>query len=208
MKRIFPKLTKQIGLKEPNLEADEYEVLIWYRQGLRFGDAQAVYVLHKTEKLFTVVKYIIDSNQRGFQSAKRWKPTVTTTLALWQRLLKQNILTLPNESTVFDRLYPKSRPSPPVDTVQTGMQADGSFTVKGYRTERRRSLFTDGDSYSFELFGPNNYRVYSYSNPDAYLRDEPKCEELQNVVGILNDLNLLFRSDKLGKEQAKAINKD
>ncbi|GAB4048333.1 hypothetical protein GCM10028810_34450 [Spirosoma litoris] len=205
---MYPKLAEQIGLKYPDLKEDEYEVRIWYRAGLLYGDSQTAYVLHKTEKRFTIVKYIIQSNQQGFQFAKRRKPKVTITPTLWQRFLRQNILTLPNESIVFDRLYPKPKPRPPIDTVGAGMQADGSFTVKGYKPERRRSLFTDGDGYSFELFGPSNYRVYHYSNPDAYLKDDPQCEELQNVVGILDDLSLLFRTDKIGREKAKVINEE
>lgn len=207
-KRVFPKLTEQIGLKSPDLMTDEYEVRIWFSGGLRYGDAQAAYVLRKTQKRFTVVKYIINSDEQGFQSAKRRKPVVTTTLALWQRFLKQNILTLPDDSVVFNRLYPKSRPPSLVDTVRAGMQADGSFTVKGHRTLRRRSLISDGDIYSFEVFGSYSYHVYSYSNPHLYLKYEPKCEELQNVVGILDDLKLLFSADKVEKEKAKAINEN
>ncbi|GAB3779126.1 hypothetical protein GCM10028818_29380 [Spirosoma horti] len=208
VKRVFPKLAEQIGLKDPDLKTDEYEVRIWFSGGLQYGDAQAAYVLRKTQKWFTVVKYIINSDERGFRSVKRWKPAVTVTLAFWQRLLKQNILTLPDDSVVFDRLYPKLRPMSLVDTVQAGMEADGSFTVKGHRTARRRNLISDGDIYSFEVFGLHSYRVYSYSNPDLYLRDEPKCEELQNVVDIIDDLKLLFSSDKVGREKAKAINEN
>jgi hypothetical protein len=203
---MFPKLTEQIGLKTPKLKVNEYEIRIWNRQGLRYGEAQMAYVLRRTKKKFTILKYIINSDQHGFQFATILKPTVTAKPILWERLLKRSILTLPDQSVVFERLYPKVKPR--TDTTQVKMEADGSFTIKGYISQRRRTLVSDGEVFSFEVFSVDSYRVYHYSNPDVYLRDNPQNEEIKNIVGILNDLSVVFRSDKLAREQAKAINKD
>lgn len=205
-KKRFEKLAEQIGLKEPNQKADGYEVRIWNRQALRYGDAQMAYVLRKTKKRFTIEKYVINSNQQGFQFATRFKPTVTIRPTLWERLLKRNILTLPDQAFVFERLYPK--PEPHKDTTRTRMEADGSFTIIGYKKPKRQPMIGDGEGYSFELFSANGYRVYHYGNPRSYFMDEPQSEELRNVVGILDDLSLVFRSDKLGREQASVINED
>lgn len=205
-KKRFQKLVEQIGLKEPDLKADEYEIRIWNRQALRYGDAQMAYVLRKTRKRFTIVKYIIESNRQGFQFAKRFKPTVTTTPVLWERLLKRNILTLPDQAFVFERLYPK--PEPHKDTTRTRIEADGSFTIIGYKKPKRRTIVSDGEGFSFEIFSADGYRVYHYGNPRSYLMDEPQSEELRNMIGILDDLSLVFRFDKLGRKQASVINED
>jgi len=204
--RMFPKLTEQIGLKTPKLKANEYEIRIWNRQGLRYGEAQMAYVLRRTTRKFTIIKYIINSDQYGFQFATSLKPNVTIKSLLWERLLERGILTLPDQSVVFERLYPKVKPR--TDTTQVKLEADGSFTIKGYKSQRRRTLVSDGEGFSFEVFSADGYRVYSYGNPDVYFRDNPQNEELKNIVGILNDLSVVFRADKLGREQAKAINKD
>ncbi len=206
VKRRFQKLTEQIGLKRPILKADEYEIRIWHSQALRYGDAEMAYVLRKTVKRFTIVKYIINSNQQGFQFATRLKPTVAITPALWKRLLKRNILTLPDQSVVFEQLYPKLKS--PKGTTWTKIEADGSFTITTYRTPKRQTIVLDGEGYSFELFSADGYRVYGYDNLDVYLRDEPQSEELRNVAGILYDLSLLFRSDEQGRAKAKTINQD
>lgn len=206
MSELFPKLTEQIGLKTPKLKANEYEIRIWNRQALRYGEAQMAYVLRKKTKKFTIVKYIINSDQYGFQYATSLKPTITITPLFWERLLKRTILTLPDQSVVFERLYPKVKSR--IDTTQVKMEADGSFTIKAHKTPKRQTIVSDGEGYSFELFSANSYQVYNYGNPDVYLSDNPQSEESQNVLGILNDLSLVFRSDKLGRGQAKAINKD
>lgn len=205
-KARFQRLADKIKIKSPELAEGDYQIRVWNKCGLCFGDAQMAYVLHKTRKRFSVVKYSIHSNQEGFQFSDRLKPTVIIKPVFWERLLKRNILTLPNQSVVLERLY--AVPEPRVDSVQAGIQADGSFTVKGYKTQRRKTIVSDGEGYSFELFSGHGYRVYSYSNPDVYLKDNPQSEELQNTIGILNDLSLVFRSDKLGREQARAINKN
>lgn len=195
-----------MGLKEPELKANEYEVRIWNRQSLRYGDAHMVYVLRKNRKGLIVVKYLINSNQQGFQFAESLNPTVTVTLNLWERLVRKNILTLSDHSVVFKKLY--AEPEPRKDTVRGRMEPDGSFTIKGYKTTRRRVLIADGEGYSFEVFGKDSYRAYDYSNPRSYIEYEPQSPELRDVVSILDDLSLVFRADELGRERAKAINKD
>ena len=162
-KARFQLLADKVNIESPKLEEGDYQTRIWKKCGLCYGDAQMAYVLHKTRKRFSVVKYVINSNKEGFQFSKRLKPTVTIKPVFWERLLKRNILTLPNQSIVLERLY--AMPEPRVDTVRAGMQADGSFTVKGYKTQRRMTLIGDGEDYLVELFSPNSYRVYSYGSP-------------------------------------------
>ena len=201
----FQKLSSRLGLKEPNLEANEYEVRIWNRQALRYGEVQMAYVLRKTREKFTVVKYIIESNEQGFQFAISLKPTVSVTQVLWKRLLGKDLLTMPDQSSVLERLL--NQPGPLKDTVQGGLQADGSFTIKSYKS-RPRVIVADGESFLFDVFSANGHRSYSYSNPDDLSRVYPESKELRNILAILNDVSLVFRSDKVGRDQARTINEN
>ncbi|WP_461140354.1 hypothetical protein [Spirosoma pomorum] len=204
-KSLFPKLTKQMRLKYPALKEDEYEVRIWNRVALKYGNAQVAYILRKTKKRLRARRYVINWKRENFRSARRQRPTITPTHAFWNRLMRRNILTLPDERVVFDRLYPPYKPQPITDTVEAGMQADGSFTLKGYRIAEKRNIIADGEYYLFEVFGANSYRVYSSSNPSQYSERELRAEELQNMVGILRDFILLFRSDIIGRDEAREI---
>lgn len=193
-------------LKRPNLKQDEYEVRIWNRVALMYGNAQVAYILRKTKKRLRARRYVINWKREDFQSAKRQRPTISPTHAFWDRLMRRNILTLPDERIVFDRLYPPYKPQPITDTVKAGMQADGSFTIKGYGITPKRDIIVDGEYYLFEIFGADSYRVYSSSNPSNYSDRDLQAEELQNMVGILDDFRLMFRSDKIGRDKARAIN--
>lgn len=193
--RRFQKLATQMGLKEPKLKPEEYEVRIWQRVALKYGDAHLAYILRKTKKRFTVVKYLIESTKDGFRYATRVKPTVEITPALWDQLLDYHLLTLPDLSTVLQKIYVKQ----PKDSTWNELDKDGVVTVKARRSRNKRILVYDGEGYSFEVFGSNVYRSYGYSNPFSYIEAHPESEELHQVTGILNDLSIIFRSDQIGR---------
>lgn len=184
-----------MGLKEPKLKPEEYEVRIWQRVALKYGDAHLAYILRKTKKRFTVVKYLIESNKDGFQYATRVKPTVKITPALWDQLQQYHILTLPNLSTVLEEVHAKQ----PKDSTWNEINNNGEITVKARRSRNKRMIVSDGEGYSFEVFGNNIYRSYGYSNPFSYIVAHPESEELHQVTGILNDLSIIFRSDQIGR---------
>jgi hypothetical protein len=192
--RRFKKLATQMGLKEPKLKPEEYEVRIWQTVALKYGDAHLAYILRKTKKRFTVVKYLIESTKDGFQYAIRVKPTVKIVPALWDQLQEHYLLTLPNLSTVLEEVHAKQ----PKDSTWNEIN-NGEITVKARRSRRKRLLVLDGEGYSFEVFGHNTYRSYGYSNPFSYIEAYPESEVLHNVTGILNDLSIIFRSDQIGR---------
>ncbi|QHV98986.1 hypothetical protein [Spirosoma endbachense] len=183
-------LAKKMHLKETELEEGDYEVRIWNKCGLCFGDAQMLYRLIKKQKSFTVFKYIILSDQRGFRHATSFKPTVPVTDNLWSRLVEQGILTLPDQAAIHDQLFPK----PQKDSTWTVIEADGSVSVKAKIRQNRSVLISDGESYYFDVFSATGYHNYGYSNPREYLKAMPTIAELQKVVGILDELAPAFNS--------------
>jgi|GEM_PF-2722593 len=187
--RRFQKLAMQMGLKEPDLKSEEYEVRIWYNMSFQYGEAQMAYVLRKTQQEFTVAKYLINSNKRGFRRAILLQPTLPVSLDLWSRLLDKNILTLPDQSVVFERL--RRQPAPISDTDRIQLETDGSFTIRENKTKNQRYIL-DGETFYFEVFSTNNYHSFIYDNPRGYSRFYSDSEELRNVVGILDKLAPLF----------------
>ncbi|QIP11475.1 hypothetical protein G8759_01905 [Spirosoma aureum] len=183
-------LAKKMHLKEPKLKEAEYEVRIWNKCGLCFGDAQMLYRLIKKQKSFTVSKYIILSDQRGFLHATSFKPTVPVTAYLWNRLVELGILTLPDQTAIQAQLYPK----PQRDSTWNVIESDGSVSVKAKIRQNRSVLISDGESYYFDVFSATGYHNYGYSNPHGYLKAMPTIAELQKVVGILDELVPAFKS--------------
>ncbi|WP_157618646.1 hypothetical protein [Spirosoma spitsbergense] len=186
----FEKLARKMRLKTPKLAKNDCEIRIWNQQGLRFGDAQMLYVLSKKKKLLSAAKYVINSDEDGFKRAVRLKPTIPITTDFWEQLLHRNILTLPDQGSIHDKLFPR----PPKDSTWTSVDADGSVSVHAKRNRNNNVLISDGESYYFEVFSVNEYRIYSFSNPELYIRYKPNIAELQNVVAILNELATLFHS--------------
>jgi hypothetical protein len=187
--RRFQKLATQMGLKEPDLKLDGYEVRIWYNMSFQYGEAQMAYILRKTQQEFTVAKYLIKSNKRGFRSATSLQPTTPVSPDLWSRLLTRNLLTLPDRSVVFERLYRNPDPISEKDRIQ--LETDGSFTIRENKT-KNQIVILDGEGFYFEVFSLNKYRSFIYDNPRRYSSFCSECEELQDVVGILDDLTALF----------------
>ncbi|GAB3757721.1 hypothetical protein GCM10028817_29960 [Spirosoma pomorum] len=185
-----------MGLKEPKLKSEEYEIRIWYNMSFQYGEAQMAYLLRKTQQEFTVAKYLIKSNKRGFQKATLLQPTLPVSPDSWSRLLAKNILVLPDRSVVFERLY--RRPAPISDTDRVRQETDGSFTIRGQKNKNQIAIL-DGEAFYFEVFSVNNYHAFVYDNPRRYSSFYSECEELRNVVDILDELTSLFEP-KEGKQ--------
>jgi hypothetical protein len=149
-----------------------------------------LYRLIKKQKSLTVSKYIILSDQRGFRHATSFKSTVPVTDYLWNRLVEQGILTLPDQAAIHDQLFPK----PQKDSTWNVIEPDGSVSVKAKIRRNRSVLIGDGESYYFYVFSATGYHKYGYSNPRGYLKSMPAIAELQKVVGILDELAPVFNS--------------
>lgn len=87
--------------------------------------------------------------------------------SLFLRLLSYNILTLPNQSDLKDKMY---------KDVQTEEEE--------YTAERKMYL-TDGESYSIEIKIGNKFRVYRFDNPGAYSKFYENILELQDYLNIV-----------------------
>jgi hypothetical protein len=198
--RRFQKLAMQMGLKEPDLKSEEYEVRIWYNMSFKYGEAQMAYLLRKTQHDFTVAKCLINSNKRGFRKATLLKPTLPVSDDLWSRLLDKNILTLPDRSVVFERLH--RQPDAINETNRIQLETDGSFTIRENRTKNQIAIL-DGEIFYFEVFCRTNYHTFTYDNPRGYSRFYSESKELQNVVGILNELASLFDLSQDNQRETK-----
>ena len=191
MKVRLKNLAEKMQLKAPDLARDEYEVRIWKKVQLLYGDAHEVYILSKREKILTINKYIINSDKAGFKHAVELNSTTPTSLDLWKQLMEQDILVLPNELAIVNQLHPQQKK----DSTYITTEQDGSVSVHAKKIERSVWVL-DGESYYFEVFGMGSYRSYGYSNPREYLKYKPEISELQKVVAILDKLALAFRSSK------------
>ncbi len=180
-------LTDKLHLKEPKLRKDEYEVRIWQREQLVFGPAQVVYILKKTAKNVRLTKYQIHFDKPNFQRFTHIKPVRRIDSTFWNRLVKQDILTMPDDSAIENRL----RPKPKKDSTRVTIESDGSIAVKANK-KAPRFMISDGQTYYFEVFSADSHREYSYHNPVAYL-SAIQLPELQKVVAILDELSTSFQ---------------
>jgi hypothetical protein len=87
---------------------------------------------------------------------------------LWQLLVKNEVLTLPSQSFVADRLM--------------GYEVD--TTNLPYANMRRLDV-TDGATYEFSLLSPTQQRHYSYGCPQTYLKHFSNVKELFQAVMLI-----------------------
>ncbi len=188
-KEVFGELAGKLRLKTPKLKEGEYEIRIWNQQGLMFGTAQMLYVLSKKQDSMTVFKYLIRWNRNRFKYATKLQPNGSVSSEeLWIQLTKNDLLTLPDEAAIYAQLHPRQ----PKDSSWTSVETDGSISVHAKKFENSVWIL-DGEGYYVEIFGPEGYRGYSYSNPRGYIRHKPDIVELQKMVAILDEMAALFR---------------
>ncbi len=183
----FPSLTDKMGLKIPKLKEGEYEIRIWQKCQLCFGEAHMLYRLIKKKEKVRLSRYNIYFNKNEFIRAKRTNPTTRSLSEFWNHLIQNDILTLPDQLAIDEELHPK----PQKDSTWNVIEADGSISV--HAKKRKPSFWIgDGESYHFEVFSTDNYRMCEYHNPKEYLRYRPDIVELQKVISILNELSSAF----------------
>ncbi|WP_080059681.1 hypothetical protein [Spirosoma aerolatum] len=179
----FPDLTYKMGLKDPELKEGEYEVRIWQKCELCFGEAHELYLLKKTRKMLKLSVYTIHYTGPKFKRAKRVNTCKLSSAELWNQLIQKGILTLPDQSMIDNELHPKHQK----DSTWTMVEADGTISVHARKT-KSSFIVSDGESYYFETISSTANRMYMYSNPYVYFRNRPDIVELKNVVAILDKL--------------------
>jgi hypothetical protein len=99
---------------------------------------------------------------------KKYKLTATLNFdSLLLLLLSYNILTLPNQSDLKDKMH-----------------KDNKIGEDGYKTEKKISVI-DGESYTIEIKIGNKFRAYQFDNPDVYSKFYNNVLELQNYLNIV-----------------------
>ena len=86
---------------------------------------------------------------------------------LFSQLLAYNILTLPNQSDLKNK-----------------MRKEVEVTDDG-ETGERKIYVTDGESYTVEIKIGNKFRVYRFDNPDVYSKFYNKVSELKDYLNIV-----------------------
>ncbi|AKD58004.1 hypothetical protein [Spirosoma radiotolerans] len=186
-KVYFPNLTEKMGLKTPRLKEGEYEIRVWEKCQLCYGEAHVLYRLVKKGEKVSLSRYTIHFNKNEFIRAKQTSSTTRSLQELWNHLVEKDILTSSYQSTVEEELHPK----PQKDSTWNVIDADGSISV---HAKRKKPSFWigDGESYHFDIFSADSYRMYEYHNPKEYLRQRPDIVGLQKVVSILDELSSAF----------------
>ncbi|GAB3540230.1 hypothetical protein [Spirosoma fluminis] len=186
--RRFQKLSDEMRIKKLRLKENDYEVRIWNKQSLAYGDAQTLYRLVKRREKLTVSKYSIWWNKYEFKQATERKSVRPATMELWQKLVEHDMLTLPDMAALHDQLFPSPQP----DSAWNVIEADGTVSVKAKIRRSKQVIIGDGEGYYFQVFGQNRYHDYEYGNPYIYIKYRPEIVELSKVVAILNDIAQLF----------------
>ncbi len=202
--QAFSKLATQMHIKAPRLKAGEYQVRLWVKVSIAYGTAQKLFLLDKKQNRFLVSEYLICWNEHAYRKTKQIKNRAERDTALWQKLLADDLLTLPSQATLHDQISPK--PRPPVPLTAGTVNADGEFVVKARRTESRGVMISDGTTYRFEVFSQNSRRTYSYHSPGIYARARPKIIELQKATSLLKQVYALFGEEPdvfLGRRKYK-----
>ncbi len=176
------RLAQRMKIKDPKLRSAEYQIRLWVKVELMFGDAQNLYVLDKRRNKLLLTQYAIESDTNYmYRSHTLVDKSVLTDVNVWRELVENDVLTLPDQSLLREQIFPK----PIKDSSWVEIGSDGVPTVRARRKEAT-VLMGDGTSYHVQVFGSTLQRTYSYHCPAAYSRVRTKVVELQKVVRILN----------------------
>jgi hypothetical protein len=99
---------------------------------------------------------------------KKYKLRAKASLdSLFLRLLSYNILTLPSQSELKNK-----------------MRKDVQVTADGDTTERKIHIM-DGEGYTVEIKIEDKFRVYQFDNPESYSRFYDNVSELKDYLNIV-----------------------
>jgi hypothetical protein len=130
--------------------------------------------------------FLLDKTWRAIEFDEMNKPikikkhNLTTTSnfdSLFLKLLSLNILTLPNQSSIKNKMYKIEEITPEGDTLLRKMQV------------------LDGESFIIEIKIGNKFRVYEFDNPEAYSKFYDKVVELKDYLGIVQAFSKLVRQE-------------
>ncbi|KAB7732112.1 hypothetical protein F5984_07830 [Rudanella paleaurantiibacter] len=188
----FDALAQKAGVKTLVLKPGNYQVLIWTKVSLAYGDAQKLYVLDRTDAGLFLSDYSLNWAQNRFKSSERLKHRKRIDQAIWNQLVSDGLLTLPDQSALRGQIFPPSKPASTTTTVH--VDKEGEVTIKAPKSTENYVIIGDGVSYRFDIFSAEGHRTYKYHCPAGYGRVRTKVIELQQVVSILKQVFSLVKN--------------
>lgn len=174
-------IEKQIGIPDIRTVNNEIDLRIFLDRGITNG-GHVVRII-KTGSTWTGIKYdYLIKLKKGTVTEKINKVTRTILKSrnwdsLWTHLESLNILTLPNQDDIKDKLRTEV-------TTKRG---------KGYEV----LIVNDGESYDLNVRHLSSTRCYSFYSPWTYSNKYPEVSEVKNYGEIISTLesglNIKFR---------------
>ncbi|WP_019989082.1 hypothetical protein [Rudanella lutea] len=191
----FDALAQKVGLKTLPLKPGNYQVRIWTKVSLAYGDAQKLYVLDRTDAGLFLSEYSLNWAQNRFENSERLTRRKKVDPAIWSQLVSDGLLTLPDQSVLREQIFPKSAPrDTSIPSTVVSVDKEGEVTVKAPKNTERYVIIGDGISYRFDIFSAEGHRTYKYHCPAGYGKVRTKVVELQQVVSILKQLFSLAKN--------------
>lgn len=163
-KPFYFETRKKLEIEEPNLDSVRFEMRFWIVN--YNNEPQLLYLFnYYRNETWSILQYEFCSwDWISFQKFKKQKLTVSDKWTQkWEKLLQNDILNLPKESSVKKKWA----------------SSDGTHVLVG-----------DGVSYGIELITKKSRRKYSYSNPEVLLKHyDLNHEGLDRFISILSILN-------------------
>ncbi|GAB3332945.1 hypothetical protein GCM10027299_39890 [Larkinella ripae] len=187
----FESLARQLRLKKPALEEGEYEVRMWVKEELRYGDFQVLYVLTKEHNKLKTTRYSLEYDKHKFTGFKKQVINTKEDQAIWKKLIANDITMLPDMVSL--PVFRPYKPEPGDTSRRVDVSSGGEVTITmKKRPERGFLLIADGTSYHFEILSKKYYHHYTYSNPLQYSKHYTDTVELQKVSAIIDEIIRIF----------------
>ncbi|WP_428653855.1 hypothetical protein [Runella sp.] len=190
----FPDLAQKIGLKHPKLRNKEYEIRLWIKTALVYGDAQELYVIHQKNNRLTLKRFHLYFQKHEYlRHTASFNDKAKDTLLL-RNLIAHKVFTLPNGKGIVDEVLKEERQkmSQFSDTVRVEIVND-TIRVVGRKRIGKLLLVLDGTGYYLEAFGKNFFHKYSYHCPATYSETYPQKKDFGNANAIIKLIFNVFR---------------
>ncbi|WP_345240876.1 hypothetical protein [Nibrella saemangeumensis] len=191
----FSRLAQQLNIRQSKLKQGEYQVRVWEKVALAYGDAQKLYVIDKKRKNVKLMKYTMSWNKQIFKGFTRSKPKQQPDEPFWQEMVQLDLLTLPDKDQIREKIFPKQKPRDYSSRVK--VNSDSTVVVTAQKAQGSHLIMGDGVGYIVEVLGKDYFHTYSYSNPLSYAKARPEVDELQKIAVILFKIKGVFGDDPL-----------
>ncbi len=171
--------------KSPNIAFNDRIKLLQINQSKAKVDIR-LYRLHSLSNTKTLRRlFLVDTTWNAVEydewnkpvKIKKYKLKAKSNFdSLFSRLLSYNILTLPNQTDLKNKMR-----------KVVGVDEEGYEIIKAFHV-------TDGESYTIEIRIGSNFRVYQFINPDSYSKVYENVSELKDYLNIVQSFDWKIRS--------------